>query len=416
MLTSLNAVNLAGAALLDKSIVEALAQEPKPQPQPYGEPPSYSERRALITGITGQDGSYLAEQLITRNYRVYGLVRRTSHLNFENLRGIINDPRLTLLAGDVTDPGSVSGAVCATMPHEIYNLAAQSYVGASWAQARATFETNALGFLNVLEAVRPFVERRWVATAANGRGTVVPCPDIRIYQASTSEMFGEMPKPGPGDWPQQVKDTGGMSENSPMRPRSPYGAAKLAAHALARVYRESYGMYVATGILFNHESPRRGLEFVTRKIARGVVRVKLGLQKKIILGDLSAARDWGYAPEYTDVMWRILQQNLPGDYVVGTGESHTVRDFLLACMDAAGLDQSWQYVESDGTLMRWADVPVLRADASKAEAVLNWKPVVGMKWLTEIMVKAEMEQAALQQPEPLRMELVDPKHLPPLGN
>jgi GDPmannose 4,6-dehydratase len=357
-------------------------------------------RRALITGITGQDGSYLAEQLVERGYYVYGLVRRTSHPNFENLRGILTDPdplrrgRLTLVAGDVTDPASVSGAIAVIQPHEIYNLAAMSFVGTSWAQARLTFDVNAMGFLNVLEAAKA------QSMASRAMGLLSAIPDPRVYQASTSEMFGATKPP--------------QNEDSRLSPRSPYGIAKLTAHELARVYRESHGMYVATGILFNHESPRRGLEFVTRKIARAVARIQMGLERTVELGDLSAQRDWGYAPEYTEAMWLILRQRLPSDFVIGTGQTHSVREFVIAAFAAVGGHDPWPYVGQRGTLLRPAEIPVLRADCQKARTLLGWRPTVMMTDLVRRMVDAELAALAAQPLDPLRVELIDPRNLPPV--
>jgi len=730
-----------------------LPDRPAPALSPYGDLPSDGDiqsgkvvRRALITGITGQDGSYLAEQLVARGYFVYGLVRRTSHPNYENLRGILTNPdpfvrgRLTLIAGDVTDPASVSGAMCAVLPHEVYNLAAMSFVGASWAQARLTFDVNAIGFLNILEAAKAQMER---ARRQDYLSLTAIIPDPRVYQASTSEMFGKTAPP--------------QNEDSRLSPRSPYGIAKLAAHMLARVYRESYGLYVASGILFNHEcisaktpllirqggtiravtpydlvpikdkskgkakqtwaladtqiwdgdqwadlrhitatalrtedashrmlevnarggtvdvtashnmldaegnkmpagairhgtpmprlllathwptpsgwarvsdelaaflgymvadgyierdgnkiqytknarsmrgevadlwhrlfggtsrewegksgfstggpvtqlaltgvpavaawlremlysgdlkqvpplilnatasarrafldayyagdglkagnglsfktnspvlalgliylyglegnrasvyvehregkryyavnlrsndaigekgqhlakdpaevmsigdgeptnwvfdletstgkfmagvgrivvanSPRRGLEFVTRKIARAIARIQAGRERTVELGDTSAQRDWGYAPEYTEAMRLILRHRLPEDFVIGTGQTHSVREFTIAAFSEVGCRDPWPYVMTRGTLMRPAEIPVLRADCQKAKRLLGWSPHILMPDLAALMVRAEMDALNAQPLDPLRVELTESKNLPPI--
>ncbi len=314
--------------------------------------------KALITGVSGQDGSHLAEFLLGQGYRVYGLVRRTSsevHPRLESLRG-----RIELLAGDLLDGPSLDRAVAEVQPDEVYNLAAMSFVGASWGQPALTTEINALGVLRLLEAVRRYG------------------PHARLFQASTSEMFGKVL--------QTPQD-----EQTPFYPRSPYGVSKVYAHHLVVNYRESYGLFACGGILFNHEGPRRGLEFVTRKITRAVARIKLGLESELRLGNLEARRDWGYAGDYVRAMWLMLQQERPDDYVVGTGENHSVREFVETAFAYAGLD--WQrHVVIDPQLYRPAEVDTLLADSAKARRVLGWRPEVSFEELVRLMVDADLQE------------------------
>jgi GDPmannose 4,6-dehydratase len=313
-------------------------------------------RKAIITGITGQDGSHLAELLLGKGYQVYGLVRRHSAEHYPRLNGFRD--RIELVPGDLCDAPSLDRAIEEIQPDEVYNLAAMSFVGASWGQPALTTEVNALGVLRLLEAVRRY------------------CPRARFYQASTSEMFGLI-----RESPQR--------ETTPFHPRSPYGVAKVYAHFLTANYRESYGLYACAGILFNHEGPRRGLEFVTRKITRAVAAIKLGIESELRLGNLSARRDWGYAGDYVDAMWRMLQQDRPDDFVIGTGANHSVEEFVAIAFDHAGLE--WRtHVVVDPHLYRPAEVDTLLADASKARRVLGWQPAVSFEQLVRIMVDADL--------------------------
>jgi len=313
-------------------------------------------RKAFITGVTGQDGSHLAELLLDKGYRVYGLVRRHSAESYPRLTGIRD--RIELVPGDLCDAPSLDRAVEELQPDEIYNLAAMSFVGASWGQPALTTEVNAMGVLRLLEAVRRY------------------CPRARLYQASTSEMFGLI-----RESPQR--------ETTPFHPRSPYGVAKVYAHFLTANYRESYSLFACAGILFNHEGPRRGPEFVTRKITRAVAGIKLGLEHELRLGNLAARRDWGYAGDYVDAMWRMLQQERPDDFVIGTGENHTVEEFVAIAFAHAGLD--WRdHVVVDPNLYRPAEVDTLLADASKARRVLGWQPAVSFAQLVRMMVDADL--------------------------
>jgi len=314
--------------------------------------------KALITGITGQDGSYLAELLLAKGYQVYGLVRRTSHHSFERLEHFLD--RIEIVTADLLDQHSLTVVMQDVRPDEVYNLAAQSYVPASWTQPVLTGEFTALGVTRMLEAIR------------------LVHPAARFYQASSSEMFGKVL-----ETPQQ--------ETTPFYPRSPYGVAKVYGHWITVNYRESYGLYAVSGILFNHESPRRGMEFVTRKVSDGAARIKLGLAKQLRLGNLDARRDWGYAGDYVDAMWRMLQPKEPSDYVIGTGEAHSVRDLVETAFAHVGLD--WrQHVVTDPAFIRPAEVDVLLANPAKARAELDWKPVVGFKELVEMMVDADLER------------------------
>jgi GDPmannose 4,6-dehydratase len=314
-------------------------------------------RIALITGVTGQDGSYLAELLLERGYQVIGMVRRTSTVNFSRIAHI--QDRLTLVSGDMLDEPSLIAILQEYRPSEIYNLAAQSFVQASWRQPVFTGEVTALGVTRLLDAIR------------------IVDPTIRFYQASSSEMFGK------------VRETP-QKETTPFYPRSPYGVAKVYGHWITVNYRESYGLHATSGILFNHESPRRGLEFVTRKVTHGVARIKLGLDHELRLGNLDSRRDWGYAGDYVKAMWLMLQQDQPEDYVIATGETHAVREL---CEIAFGyVDLDWeQYVVQDERFMRPAEVDLLVGDASKASKVLGWEPAVTFHELIEMMVDTDLE-------------------------
>jgi GDPmannose 4,6-dehydratase len=325
-------------------------------------------KRALITGITGQDGSFLAELLLAKGYEVHGVVRRASTFNTERLDPIYADPhergaRLFLHYGDVSDGGGILRILEKSQPEEIYHLAAQSHVRVSFDQAEYTADIVATGTLRLLEAVRDYVSR--------GR-------TVRVYQAGSSEMFGASPPP--------------QNESTPFYPRSPYAASKVAAHWYSVNYREAYGLFIANGILFNHESPRRGETFVTRKITRALARIKLGLQEKLYLGNLDARRDWGYAGDYVEAMWRILQQPEPEDFVIATGESHSVREFLDLAAARAGVDWA-RHVETDPRYFRPTEVNDLYGDASKARAKLAWKPLVTFEELVHMMMDHDLELA-----------------------
>ncbi|MBI2621312.1 MAG: GDP-mannose 4,6-dehydratase [Candidatus Levybacteria bacterium] len=315
--------------------------------------------KALITGITGQDGPYLAEFLLSKGYHVYGLVRRLSTPNLENIHHIRD--QVELLSGDLLDQGSITDAISETEPDEVYNLAAQSFVKASWEQPVLTGEFTALGVTRVLEAIR----------------TVNP--KIKFYQASSSEMFGKVTES-----PQK--------ETTRFHPRSPYGVAKVYGHYTTVNYRESYGIFACSGILFNHESPRRGIEFVTRKISNGVARIKLGKQKKLELGSLEPKRDWGFSGDYVEAMWLMLAQDKPDDYVVATGENHSVREFVELAFEAVEIKNWEDFVISNVSHhLRPAEVDYLVGDASKARKVLGWKPKTTFRQLVEMMVKADLE-------------------------
>jgi len=316
-----------------------------------------SKRAALITGITGQDGSYLAEFLLGQVYEVVGMVRRTSTVSFARIHHI--QDRITLVSGDLLDQGSLISVLRECRPDEVYNLAAQSFVPTSWEQPVFTGEVTALGVTRMLEAIR----------------TVNP--KIRFYQASSSEMFGKV-----REVPQH--------ESTPFYPRSPYGVAKVYGHWITVNYRESYDLFAVSGILFNHESPRRGLEFVTRKVTSGVAKIKLGLASELRLGNLDSRRDWGYAGDYVRAMWLMLQQDRPDDYVVGTGETHAVRELCERAFSCVGLD--WQdYVVQDPRFIRPAEVDLLVADPSKAREVLGWKPNVSFGELVQMMVDSDLK-------------------------
>ncbi|OPY25441.1 MAG: UDP-galactose-4-epimerase [Methanocella sp. PtaU1.Bin125] len=319
-----------------------------------------AKRRALITGITGQDGSYLAELLLKKGYEVHGLVRRTSSVSTSRLETFMD--KVHLVQGDLTDQSSLISAVRLSEPDEVYNLAAQSFVGSSWSQPLFTGDVTGLGVTRLLEAIR-------------SAGV-----DARFYQASSSEMFGKV---------QETPQT----EKTPFYPRSPYAVAKLYGHWITINYRESFGMFACCGVLFNHESPRRGIEFVTRKISDGVARIYHGQQDELRLGNLDAKRDWGFAGDYVEAMWMMLQQKQPDDYVIGTGETHTVREFCELAFDAAGLD--WEkYVKVDPQFLRPAEVNLLLADPSKARKTLGWKPEVSFKQLVKMMVESDIDLVA----------------------
>ena len=320
-------------------------------------------RRALITGITGQDGSYLAELLLDEGYEVIGMVRRSSTLNFERIAHI--QDRITLVSGDLLDQMSMIQVLSEHRPTEIYNLAAQSFVQTSFDQAVLTGETTALGVTRVLDAVR------------------IVDTGIRFYQASSSEMFGKVV-----EVPQR--------ETTPFHPRSPYGVAKVYGHWITVNYRESYGLHATSGMLFNHESPRRGLEFVTRKITHGVARIKLGIDTTLALGNLDARRDWGFAGDYVRAMWLMLQQDVATDYVVATGEAHSVREFCELAFGAVGLDYR-DHVVVDPRFMRPAEVDLLVGDATKAHEALGWKPEVTFPQMVGAMVEADLDLVARQQ-------------------
>lgn len=313
-------------------------------------------KRALITGITGQDGSYLAEFLLEQGYEVIGMIRRSSTVNFERIRHI--QEKITLISGDLLDEVSMINLLRENRPTEVYNLAAQSFVQTSWAQPVFTGETTALGVTRVLDAIR------------------IVDPDIRFYQASSSEMFGKVV-----EVPQR--------ESTPFYPRSPYGVAKVYGHWITVNYRESYGMHANSGILFNHESPRRGLEFVTRKITNSAARIKLGLDKELRLGNLESQRDWGFAGDYVKAMWLMLQQDQPGDFVVATGQTQSVRRFCELAFGHVGLDYR-DYVVLDERFMRPAEVDLLVGDSSSARSVLGWEPETSFEALVQMMVEADV--------------------------
>lgn len=318
---------------------------------------------ALITGITGQDGSYLAEFLLSKGYNVYGMVRRSSTFNDERIRHLLND--IELIDADLVDQLSMIRALRHSRADEVYNLAAMSFVSTSFQQPVATGEYTALSVARLLEAVR-LADR-----------------PIRFYQASSSEMFGKA-------------QTFPQNEQTPFYPRSPYAVAKLYGHWITINFRESYNLFACSGILFNHESPRRGLEFVTRKISDGVARIKLGLQEKLALGNLEAQRDWGFAGDYVKAMWSMLQQHKPGDYVIATGVAHTVQDFVSAAFKAIGIEEWQRYVEVDAKLFRPAEVDHLVGDASKARQQFGWEPSVTFDELVQMMVESDVRRVSLQ--------------------
>lgn len=317
-------------------------------------------RKALITGITGQDGSYLAELLLEKRpwYSVYGVVRRSSSPNYWRIEHILD--RIHLVEGDVTDPASMDEVIKTIMPDEVYNLAAQSFVGMSWKQPNVTTSVNSIGVLNILEAIRKYKS------------------DIKFYQASTSEMFGN-------------SSESKQNEDTPFHPRSPYGISKLYAHWLTVNYRESYGLYSVSGILFNHESPRRGIEFVTRKVSQAASRIKTGNMNKLELGNLDSMRDWGYAKEYVEAMWLMLQKSNPEDFVIATGETHSIQEMVEIAFNCVGLN--WKdHISINESLKRPADVSVLCGDATKANEYLHWVPKTKFKELIEKMVYEDLAQ------------------------
>lgn len=316
-------------------------------------------KKALITGVTGQDGSYLAEFLLEKGYKVYGLTRRTSTVNNERIKHI--QDKIELVQGDLLDQSSLSAALMESQPDEVYNLAAQSFVKTSWNQPVLTGEFTALGVTRMLEAIRNVN------------------PKIKFYQASSSEMFGKVTES-----PQK--------ETTKFHPRSPYGVAKVYGHYITLNYRESYNIFACSGILFNHESPRRGIEFVTRKITNAVARISLGKQEKLELGNLEPKRDWGFAGDYVEAMWLMLQQEKPEDFVIATGENHSVREFVKEAFRVIGIEDWEKYVVANKEKhMRPAEVDYLIGDASKAKKVLGWEPKTSFKELVEMMVKADLE-------------------------
>jgi GDPmannose 4,6-dehydratase len=325
-------------------------------------------KKALITGITGQDGSYLAELLLAKGYEVYGINRRTSTTNYSRINHIMD--KIELIPGDLLDQLSLINALKGIQPDEVYNLAAQSFVATSWGQPVLTGEFTAMGVTRMLEAVR------------------IAAPNSRFYQASSSEMFGKV---------QAVP----QDESTPFYPRSPYGVAKLYGHWITVNYRESYDMFACSGILFNHESPRRGMEFVTRKITHAAARIKLGFQKDVHLGNLDAQRDWGFAGDYVEAMWLMLQQDKPEDFVISTDETHTVRELVEIAFARAGIEDWEKYVVIDERFVRPAEVDLLIGNSSKAREKLKWIPKVGFKALIEMMVDADLEAEKLAVDRPL---------------
>ena len=315
-------------------------------------------KRALITGINGMDGSHLADFLLERGYEIYGMERRTSYPNRLNTKHL--EGKITFINGDLTDQNSLRRCLVKSNPHEVYNLAAQSFVGESWNTPEQTGDVTALGALRMLEAIREYGK------------------DVKYYQASTSEMFGRM-----------VENP--AKETTPFYPRSPYGVAKLYGHWITKNYRESYDMFNVSGILFNHESERRGIEFVTRKITDGVARIKLGMRDDITLGNLDSRRDWGYSPDYVKSMWMMLQQDKPDDYVIATGEEHTIREFLEIAFKCINIDDWEKYVLQDERYMRPAEVAVLCGDSSKAREVLGWEPETSFEQMIINMITNDIE-------------------------
>ena len=317
------------------------------------------KKRALITGITGMDGSHLADFLLSKDYEVFGLVRRVSTPNFTNINHIID--KINLLNGDLTDQNSLLRALKDCQPDEVYNIGAQSFVKESWSSPETTSNVTGFGCLRMLEAIRE--SKR----------------PVKFYQASSSEMFGKM-------------STKLACEDTIFYPRSPYGVSKLYAHWMTINYRESYGMFNCSGILFNHESERRGLEFVTRKITDGVAKIKLGIEKDIKLGNLDAIRDWGYAPDFVEAMWMMMQIDEPSDYVIATGKTHTVRDFLTLAFKEIGIEDWSDYVKSTSENMRPAEVDYLCGDYSKAKNTFGWEPKHSLQQIVQIMVKTDLER------------------------
>ena len=327
-------------------------------------------KKALITGITGQDGSYLAELLLKKDYEVHGIMRRSSSFSTSRIEQIYQDPhtphpKLFLHYGDLTDAENIRKLIFRIQPDEVYNLGAQSHVKVSFEIPEYTANIDGLGVLRVLDAIKDYQDH-------TGK-------KIKMYQASSSEMFGSSSPP--------------QNENTPFSPRSPYGCAKVFAYHIVRNYREAYGIFACNGILFNHESPRRGGTFVTRKITQGIAKIKMGKADKIYLGNLDARRDWGYAPEYCEAMWLMLQQKEPDDYVIGTGESHSVKDFVIKAFLAAGIKDWEKYIAIDPAYYRPTEVDNLMADITKAKQKLNWRPKVKFDELVKIMVQADLKEA-----------------------
>ena len=321
-------------------------------------------KKALITGVTGQDGGYLARFLLEKGYKVYGIYRRSSTPNFWRLQALDVLDKITLIPADLTDMTSLLEAVMVSDPDEIYNLAAQSYVGASFDQPLVTAQVDALGPLMLLEIIRTLKKK------------------IKFYQASTSELYGDAKRFEAGEQ--------SLNEETTFLPTSPYAIAKLYSFHTTRVYREAYGLYACNGILFNHESALRGLEFVTRKITNAVARIKLGLQKKLKLGNMDSKRDWGFAPDYVEVMWMMLQQDKPGDYVIATNETHSVREFVEEAFNVAGIKNWEKYVESEESLKRPHEVPYLKGDYSKAKEKFGWEPKTKFKDLVKKMYESDL--------------------------
>lgn len=316
------------------------------------------KKRALITGITGMDGSHLADFLLDKNYEIFGMVRRSSNLNLTNIFHI--NEKVNFLNGDITDQNSLLRCLKDSNPDEVYNLAAQSFVGESWNTPEQTSDVTGLGVLRILESIREFN------------------PKIKFYQASSSEMFGRM-----------VENP--ANEKTPFYPRSPYGVSKLYGHWITINYRESYDLFACSGILFNHESERRGIEFVTRKISDGIAKIHLGMNNHIALGNLDARRDWGYAPDYVEAMWLMLQKESPDDYVISTGIDYSIRDFLDVAFDIIGISNWEKYVKKDLRFYRPAEVDVLRGDSSKAKKILGWEPKTKFEDLVRIMVENDIK-------------------------
>lgn len=319
------------------------------------------KKTAFVTGMTGQDGPYLAKLLLEKDYKVYGLIKRYSNPNLDNIKflGIEND--IDLITGDITDDCSMNHLVKTIKPKEFYNLAAQSFVGSSWDLNKITTEINSLGPLNILNAIK------------------MNSPETKFYQASTSEMFGN-------------STTEKQNELTPFRPRSPYGVAKLYAYWITVNFRESYSLHASNGILFNHESPIRGIEFVTRKVTDGVAKIKLGIKDKITLGNLDSKRDWGFAGDFVEAMWLMLQQETPEDYVIGTGEQHSIRELLEISFNHVGINDWEQYIESDPRFKRPAELHSLCGDMSKAKKKLNWSPRTSFEDMVKMMVDADMKR------------------------
>lgn len=319
------------------------------------------KKTAIITGILGQDGPYLAKLLLEKGYEVYGIIRRYSKPNYENLKYLNIYDKINLIIGDIVDEASINHIIKTLQPDEFYNLAAQSFVGASWDISKATTEINAVGALNILNAIKN------------------NSPKTKYYQASTSEMFGNSTL--------EILD-----EHTPFRPQSPYAVSKLYAHWITINYRESYSIFAVSGILFNHESPIRGTEFVTRKISDGVAKIKLGSSDKIYLGNIDSVRDWGFAGDYVEAMWLMLQQPIPNDYVIATGESHSIKEFLDIAFEHIGISDWAEYVVIDSAHKRPVDVKILRGNSAKAKEILGWHPNTKFKDLVRMMVDADIER------------------------